>query len=132
MNHKEFLEKWKGKNYAETSQLWFQCVWLAKKYCQERGYPIKWFWWSAYNGWVTGSPFDNTWKKVLKTSFNAPSEWDIIFWSEWRCKYGHVAVANKFCNPLTLRYVDQNGTWKGDAIQSRFSTYKHVLGWYTR
>mgnify|MGYP002359057077 FL=1 len=132
MTHSEVIAKWLGKNYAEASNLWFQCVAWAKKYCQERWYPIKWFGGSAYKWWLTGSPFDNTWKKVVKTSFNAPKEWDIIFWDEWRCKYGHVAVASKFCNPALLRYTDQNWTWHEDKIQARFSTYKNCVGWYTK
>lgn len=132
MTHLETLKKWIGKTYAETPQLGFQCVAWAKKYCQERGYPIKWFGGSAWKGWQTWSPFDNTWKRVVKTPLNAPSEWDIIFWDEWRCKYGHVAVANKFCNLWLLRYTDQNGTGKQDKIQARFSTYKNVVGWMTK
>lgn len=132
MKHSEVIAKWIGKWYAETPQLWFQCVWWAKKYCEERGYPIKSFWGSAWNWWKTWKPFDNTWRKVVKTSFNAPSEWDIIFWDEWRCKYGHVAVANKFSNLWLLRYTDQNWTWKQDKIQARFSTYKNCVGWYTK
>ncbi len=43
MNHKETVAKWKGKNFAETPELGNQCVAWVKKYCQERGYPIKSF-----------------------------------------------------------------------------------------
>lgn len=132
MTHKEVMDKWIWNNYAETPKLWFQCVAWSKKYCQERGYPIKWFWWSAWNWWVTWSPFNSSWKKVIKTPLNYPKEWDIIFWSEKRCLYWHVAVANKLCTPITLRYSDQNGTWKWDKIQHRFWAYLNVVWWFTK
>lgn len=41
MTHKEVMEVWIGKNYAETPELGYQCVAYAKLYCKERGYPIK-------------------------------------------------------------------------------------------
>lgn len=132
MNHKEVMKKWLGKNFAETPELGFQCVAWSKKYCQERGYPIKWFGWSAWKWWVTGSPFDSSWKRVVKTPFNYPSEWDVIFWSEARCKYGHVWIANWLSNPALVRYSDQNWTGKWDKIQNRFTPYTHIVGWYTR
>jgi hypothetical protein len=132
MTHKEVMDKWIGKNYAETPELWFQCVWYSKLYCSERGYPIKWFWGSAWKGWVTWSPFDSKWKRVLKTPMNYPKEWDIIFFDESRCKNGHVSVWNRFCTPLLLRYSDQNWTWKYDKIQHRWGTYKSCVWWFTR
>lgn len=36
MNHREILQKWVGKNYAETPSLGFQCVAWVKKYYQEK------------------------------------------------------------------------------------------------
>ena len=132
MTHQEVLAKWIGKNYAESAELGFQCVWYSKLYTKERGYPIKGFWWSAWNGWVTWSPFDKTWKKIIKTPMNYPKEGDILFWSEKRCKYWHTAVANRLCNPMVLRYSDQNWTWKWDKIQNRFWTYLHCVGWFTK
>lgn len=132
MTHKEVISQWIWKNYIEPWMKTAECVAWAKKYCNQRWYPIKSFWWSAWNGWVTWSPFDSKWKKVVKTSLNYPKEWDILFWSEKRCKYGHVAVANRMCTPMTLRYSDQNGTWKWDKIQHRFWTYLNVVWWMTR
>ena len=132
MTHNEVMKKWIWKWYAETMKLGFQCVAWVKKYCSEMGYPIRSFWGSAINGWLTGSPFDLSWRKVKYTWFNSPSEWDIIFWSEGRVRDGHVAVANKFCNLLVLRYTDQNGGWNEESIQPRFTWYRNVLGWYTR
>ena len=132
MNHKEILAKWVGKNYAESPELWYQCVWWVKKYYQEKDIWLNSFWGSAITGWITESPFGREWKKVKYTWFNSPSEWDVIFWSEARCKFGHTAIANKFCNPLVLRYSDQNGLWRWDKIQNRWGTYKNVLWWFTR
>jgi hypothetical protein len=131
MNHSEFLKKWVGKTYIEPWIWTAECVWATKLYCKEIGHPIKAFWGSAWNGWKTGCPFDNTWERVIKTPFNYPKEWDIIFWSENRCKYGHVAVGNKLSNPMLLRYVDGNGTGNWDPITVRFWTYKNCTGWYT-
>ncbi len=132
MTHEEFIKKWIWKKYIEPWMQTVECVWGVKNYCKERGFPIKSFWGSAWNGWVTWSPFDSTWKRVVKTPFNYPKEWDIIFFNESRCKYWHVAVANKFCNPLTLRYLDENGTGKWDAYTNRFWTYLNVCGWFTK
>lgn len=109
-----------------------ECVAWAKKYCEERGYPIKAFGGSAINGWLTGSPFDDTWVKVHYKKGLFPQQGDIIFWSEDRCEYGHVAVVNKFCNANVLRYSDQNGTGKQDKISRRFSDYRHVVGWMSK
>jgi len=129
MNHSEVTKKWYWSRYRETTALGYQCVAWAKKYCSERWYPIKGFSGSAYKWWESGSPFDNSWERIVKTPLNYPSEGDIIFWSEARCKDWHVAVANKLCNPWLLRYSDQNGWWHEEVIQPRWSTYKNVVGW---
>ena len=130
MLHNEILQKWIGKNYIEPWMKTAECVAWAKKYCQERGYPIKWFGGSAWKWWQTWSPFDNTWKRVIKTSLNAPSEGDVVFFDERRCLNGHISIAGRFCNPLVLRHVDQNWTGKQDKIQARFSTYANCVGWF--
>lgn len=132
MKHSEVIAKWIGKWYAETPQLWFQCVWWAKKYCEERGYPIKSFWGSAWNGWVTWKPFDDSWVRFPYKPWMFPKQWDLIFWSEDRCKNWHVSVASKHCNPNLLRHTDQNWTGKQDKIQPRFSDYKHVIWFYSK
>lgn len=132
MTHQETMEVWIWHNYEESPSLGFQCVAWAKKYCQSRNWNIKWFWGSAFNWWVTWSPFDSTWTKIVKTPLNYPKEWDIVFWSEKRCKYGHVAVCSRLCNPITLRYSDQNGSGRWDKIQYRFGTYLNVCWWYSK
>ena len=131
MDHSDILKKWIGKTCDYDNSFWVQCVDWTRQYCKEIGHPIKAFWGSAWNGWKTGCPFDNTWERVIKTPFNYPKEGDIIFWSENRCKYGHVAVGNKLSNPMLLRYVDGNGTGHWDPITVRFWTYRHCTGWYT-
>ena len=130
MKHSEITKKWYGKNYVEKWMKTAECVAWAKKYCDERWYPIESFLGSAINWWDTWHPFNESWKRVEYTWLNFPSEWDIIFWSEKRCKYGHVAVANKFCNPFLLRYSDQNWEWNYDKIQPRWSSYRNILWWY--
>lgn len=135
MNHKQFLNKWIGRKYQESPELGYQCVSLIKLYCNERGFPIRSFGWSAINWWNTGCPFNDRWERVEKTMIGYPKEWDIVFFSGW--EYGHVAIANKFCNPAVLRTIDQNAyTWNGkwewkDAITPYFRGYSNVLGWYT-
>ena len=75
----------------------------------------------------------NRWKRINKTTFNAPSPWDVIIWKQGQ--YGHIAISRK-SDMVVMRYTDQNGgigggTWLGkDAIQNRWGTYKNVLGWF--
>ena len=130
--HKFILARWIGKTYIEPWMKTAECVAWAKMYCNQSWYSIRSFGGSAWNGWNTWKPFDSYWKRIEKTPMNYPKEWDIIFWNEKRCKNGHVAVANRFCNPLVLRYSDQNWTWRQDKIQNRFWTYLNVVGWYTK
>lgn len=130
MNHQETIKKWSGKTYSETPKLGAQCCAWVKKYCEERGYPITSFWWSAIQGWKSWSPFSKEWKRIEYVSPLVPSEWDLIFWSEKRCKNGHVALASKVQNPELIRCWDQNGTWKWDKIQPRYYTTKNILWWY--
>jgi len=132
MTHSEFLKKYIGKAIDFDWVYNVQCVDWVRFYCKERGFPISSFWGSAWNGWVTWCPFDSTWKRVIKTPLNYPKEWDIIFWTEKRCKNGHVAIANKFCNLVVLRYLDENWTWKWDPYTNRFWTYNNVVWWMTR
>lgn len=132
MLHKEFTDIWYWKKYVENNYLWVQCVWIVKKYCEMRGFPIKSFWGSAINGWNTGIPFDDKWVRINYKKWLYPKQWDLVFWSEWRCKYWHVAVANKFCNTSVLRCFDQNGGGKWEGVTPRFYNYSHVLWWFSR
>lgn len=132
MNHAEFCKKYIGKNIDFDNAYWFQCVDLPRQYWKDMSYTIWAFWWSAWNGWKTGCPFDKTWKKIVYKPWLIPKEWDILFWNENRCKNGHVAIANKLCDTNILRYIDQNGTWKQDKIQARFTDYKNLVWWFTK
>ncbi len=132
MTHSEFPKKYIGKAIDFDWVYDVQCVDWVRFYCKEMWFPIKSFWWSAWNWWITWKPFDPTWKRVIKTPFNYPKEWDIIFFNESRCKYWHVAIANKFCNLFVLRYLDENWTWKWDPYTNRFWTYNNVVWWMTR
>ena len=130
MNHKEFVKKWIGKSYEETHELWVQCVWGWKIYARERGWSIWSFGWSAWNGWLYWLPFNSEWKRVEYKKWMFPPEWALVFWNEKRCKYWHVAIANRLCNQDVLRCLDQNGTGKGDPFTHRFYDYKNIVGWY--
>jgi len=138
MKHSEILKKWIWKRYQENDKYKYQCISWVKKYCEEMWRPIGTFGGSAYDWWVTWKPFNKNWKKVVKTPLNYPLEWDLVFWgTTWGKWYWHVAIANKFCNPMVLRTTDQNaGTgnwdWLGkNAINPFFRSYKWVVGWYT-
>lgn len=132
MNHSEILQKWMGKNYIEPWMKTAECVAWAKKYCEERGYPIKSFGGSAWNGWKTWIPFDDSWVRINYKPWTYPRQGDIVFWSEWRCTNGHVAVAWKFCNEKVLRCTDENGKGKWDPVTPRFYNYDHVVGWFSK
>lgn len=113
---------------------WAQCVSFIQFYAKQRGWAItkrgnaidlwkSWLW--------------PRWKRIESKPTNMPQEGDIVVWNEkWWGWYGHIAVANKLCSPMTLRTVDQNA-WSGNgdglgknAINSFFRTYSGVLWWF--
>lgn len=130
MNHKQFNLEYIGKSYIEPWMQTVECVGGVKLYWQKLWLNIKAFWGSAINWWNTWCPFDSKWKRVEYKPWLYPPQWAILFWSEKRCKNGHVAIANKFCNANVLRYTDQNGTGHRDPFTARFTDYKNLLGWY--
>ena len=132
MNHNEFHKKWIWKSYIEPWMKTVECVGGVKLYWKELWLNIWAFGWSAINGWNTWCPFGKEWKRVEYKPWIYPKQWDILFWSEARCKYGHTAIANKFCNANVLRHTDQNWTGKQDPFTARFTDYKHLLWWATR
>jgi len=132
MTHDIVLKLYIWKRVRETIKLGYQCVAWVKKYCELRWYPIYSFWGTAIKGWNTWSPFDSTWRRIIYNWFNSPSEGDVIFWDEGRCKDWHVAIANKFCYPFLFRYTDQNWDGRKDPIKPRWTSWKNVVWWYTR
>jgi len=132
MNHTEFNKNWLWKNVDFDWVYWYQCVDWVRLYWQKLWLNIGAFGWSAINGWNTWCPFDDSWKKVEYKPWMYPKQWDILFWSENRCKNGHTAYANKFCNAKMLRYTDQNWTGHRDPFTARFTDYKNLLGWATK
>jgi len=132
MNHNEFNKKWIGKQKDFDWSYWVQCVDWVRFYWKELWLNIGAFGWSAINGWNTFCPFGKEWKRVEYKPWMYPRQWDILFWSENRCKDGHTWIANKFCNANVLRYTDQNGTGHGDPFTARFTDFKHLLWWATR
>ena len=130
MTHAQFVKKWIWKSYKETESLGVQCVWGVKLYAKERGWIIWSFWGSAWNGWKYWLPFDSSWTRIEYKPWLFPPEWALVFWNEKRCKNGHVAISNKFCNKDLLRCLDQNGTGHGDPFTHRFYDYKNVVWFY--
>lgn len=143
MTYKEVFTKWIGKKYAESKELWHQCVWWAKLFCQEMWYPIKWFSWSALKWWQTWSPFNNEWKRIENSPTAIPKAGSIIFFDKSSVNpYGHVAVVDEWSTWMRLVIVEQNA-WSGNgngiganAITRREISYNAVgargkcLGWY--
>ena len=90
---------------------------------------------NAYDLWLKG--LGKGWERINNTGWAVPQEGDVIlWWPTWGGGYGHIAVANKYCNRLFMRYTDQNGgKGKGqgkseDVITNRFGTYSGVVGWF--
>ena len=132
MLHSEYRSRYYGKKIDFDWAYGIQCVDSARHYCSEMWFPIWSFWGSAINAWNTWAPFDDSWVRFTYKPWMAPKQGNIVFWSEWRCTNGHVAVANKFCNQNVLRCFDENGTGHGDPTTPRFYDYKNVLGWFSK
>lgn len=135
MNHKEILKKhmWDRVDYDWAYN--FQCVDWIKWYSNLRSREIttRGNAFELWNKWL-----GKDWKKIVKTALNYPSEGDVVIWgTTWGGWYWHIAICNRFCNPLILRTTDQNaGSWNGDwkgknAITPFFRSYRGVVGWYT-
>lgn len=131
---------WIGKNADYDKQYGSQCVDFARQYASDAGYPIWTFSGSAFNWWKTGSPFDKSWKRVVKTSLNYPNPWDIVFFEPTRTNpYWHVAISDKWCSATLLCIIEQNagsGNWDGkwaNAIKRTNTTYngsRWVCPWW--
>lgn len=135
MDHKTIIKLYTWKSYDNDWVYWKQCVDWIKWYSKLRWRKITTrgnafdFW----NNWL-----GKDWKRIEKTPFNYPSEWDVVIWgTTWGGWFGHIAIANWLCNPLVLRTTDQNAgsgnwDWKGkNAITPFFRSYRWVVGWYT-
>lgn len=132
MNHvNEFIRKYNGSKYQESSIFWYQCVALVKLFYKEViWYSLPSFWWSAIYAWEK-----TEWKwftDVNNNLFNYPQVWDVLFWDRW--SYGHTAICVR-ANPFYVTYIEQNwwkGTWTwlwSDSIRVTTSSYKNIVGW---
>lgn len=135
MNHKEILKKHIWWRVDVDKAYWYQCVDWIRMYSNYlwREITTRWSAFELWNKWLW-----SRWKKIKKTTFNFPSEGDIVIWdTTWGWWYWHIAICNRFCNALVLRTVDQNwwdGSWNWlwkNAISPFFRSYKWVIGWYT-
>lgn len=134
MNHKEILKKHMWDRVDVDKAYWYQCVDWIRMYStyRSREIPTRGNAIDLWNKWLWPK-----WKKVVKTTLNYPSEWDIVIWgTTFGWWYWHIAIANWLCNPIILRTTDQNAwswnwNWLGwNSISPFFRTYKWVLGWY--
>ena len=134
MTHNEIMKQWVGKRVDFDWAYWYQCVDWVKKYCQLRDRKITTYGNAIdlWNKWLGAK-----WVRIVSSPGNFPSEGDIVIWNKnWGGGYWHIAVANRFCNPLVLRTTDQNaGSGNGDglkknAISPFFRSYSGVIGWY--
>ncbi len=132
--HKAIVKKYMYDRIDFDKAYRYQCVDWIKEYSTLRNRPIVNYG-SAFKLWEKG-----LWKnytRVISTPGNFPEEWDIVFWGPtWGGWFGHTAIANKFCNPLLLRTIDQNA-WSGNgdgleknSINPFFRTYSGVVGWF--
>lgn len=140
------INRWLGKRDDFDGVYWAQCVDWARQYCQDSGFPISSFGWSAYNGWSTGCPFaGKSYTRIVKNTSNCPSAWDVVFFDRtpYNGNYGHVAIAGTNSTATSLDIIEQNagtgkGSWTGaDAVTRRTITYNDkfrgkCLGWFTR
>lgn len=135
MNHNEIMKEYIWKSVDTDKSYWAQCVDFIRLYSDLRWRNIttRGNAFELWNKWL-----GKDWRKVVKTPGGYPSEWDVVIWgTTWGGWYWHIAIANKFCNPLVLRTTDQNAgsgnwDWRGkNSITPFFRSYSGVVGWYT-
>lgn len=138
----QWINKWIGKSVDYDMAYGNQCIDLARQIAKESGNPIWTFSGSAYQWWVTWSPFKWTkWKRVDRVGKNIPMAWDIIFFApKSNNPYGHVAIVDGWCTPFIINIIEQNSStwnwsWKWwDAIKRSSIGYDvrgKCVGWYT-
>lgn len=135
MLHKEIIDKWLGKSYAESPSLGAQCVSWAKKYCEESGNIIGNFSGSALKWWTTWSPFNDKWQRVPVDPKNPPKEGSVIFFDKTKSNpYGHVAIVDSSTS-TGVTIIEQNaGSGNGDgkgsnAIKRTQLSYSDTTRW---
>jgi len=115
MNHQEFKNKWIWKWYSETKEYGTQCVAGSKIYAKEvYGVSLASFSGSAYNGWLTGSPFVNRpFKRIYNSRTFIPEVWDIaFFWPTKNNRYWHTGIVDTGSDMYTCYLLNQNaGNW---------------------
>lgn len=133
---------WLGKSADYDKQFGSQCVDFARQYCFDSWNPIGWFNGSAYQWWVTWSPFDKKkWNRIEYKNWLYPNPWDVVFFAPTKTNpYGHVAIWDAWSDVAKLCIVEQNaGSWNWDgrwanAIKKSTVTYNgkrwQCVGWY--
>lgn len=126
ITHQNFLDKWLGKRYRETPELWFQCVAESKLYYDE----VYWitglsFWGSALNGWNKKGNLQD-----ILDIVTIPQVGDMCFFNKTPTNpSGHVWI---YQDQKTL--LEQNGgNWNWDGLWSNairlWKMPKNILGY---
>lgn len=120
MTHDEFIAKWNGKLNDFDGAYWWQCVDLARQYCQDVLWvPSGRFGGSAQKWWENASgTFNDKYEKVLVWSKFQTG--DICFFTHNQ-PIGHVGIVNSDDGGSKVSVFDQNtgsgnGDWTGNNI----------------
>lgn len=113
ITHQQFKEKRLGKWYAETKELWRQCVAWVKKYSEE----VYWEKWSfggtAFDGWNNKTGYFSDRNSIGYKQWLFPPQWALVFFkpdkSNWNC--GHVAIVD-VADEEWMKIIEQNWGWK--------------------
>lgn len=112
-----------------------QCVDLIRKYASDYWNPITTYGNAIdlWNKWL-----GDWWERVENSPNAFPKEGDIVLFS-WPTKYGHIAIAQRWCSERVLNVAEQNaGIWNWDGKWEnaiRRHTYDYItpkcLWWFT-
>lgn len=140
MTPEQFVEAYLRTPQDYDKKFWFQCVDLARLYCEKVHWIKIWaFWGTALQGWANkNNTFDpKYWTKVVNTPSAIPPQGAIIFYKN-PPKTGHVGVVwtADLLDVLLLEenWGTGNGDWKGYNVIS-FNVkldYTWCLGWYVK
>ena len=134
LTHEQFKSKRLGKWYAETKELWYQCVAGCKRYAEDV-YGEKWsFWGTAFDWWNNKTGYFSDWNSIDYKKWLFPPQWAMVFFKpdaiNWNC--GHVAIVES-ADENGMQILEQNGWGKGnyapgDEFTIRPRSYATCLG----
>jgi len=115
LTHEQFKSKRLGKWYAETKELWRQCVAGCKRYAEDV-YGEKWsFWWTAFDWWNNKTWYFSDWNSIEYKKWLYPPQWAIVFFkpSVENGNCGHVAIVD-MADENWMSIIEQNWGGKGN------------------